>query len=143
MNNLELSRKIRDHLTQQKAQALGTENGVISGMQSPCRYRGDDGTMCAVGCLIPDDHYSEYLEGMGVDVPVYQSDNRNPVNEVLIQLYGSSVDLEMLRSWQRYHDSASGSAFYADWCADKPCARSPAEVHFQLYPSDYDHVPAS
>jgi hypothetical protein len=28
-----------------------------------CAYRGDGGTMCAVGCLIKDEHYSKVLEG--------------------------------------------------------------------------------
>lgn len=28
-----------------------------------CAYRGDDGTMCAVGCLIKDEFYHEKLEG--------------------------------------------------------------------------------
>lgn len=30
--------------------------------RSLCMYRGPNGTSCAVGCLIPDDKYSEDLE---------------------------------------------------------------------------------
>lgn len=28
-----------------------------------CRYRTEDGLMCAVGCVLPDELYSEELEG--------------------------------------------------------------------------------
>lgn len=36
-----------------------------------CRYRGDNGTKCAVGHLIPDDKYSPSFEGHPcVDGPV-------------------------------------------------------------------------
>ena len=30
------------------------------------RYRGADGTACAVGCLIPDELYDPLIEGLGV-----------------------------------------------------------------------------
>lgn len=31
-----------------------------------CAYRGRDGTMCAAGCLIPDDKYERSFEGASV-----------------------------------------------------------------------------
>ena len=31
-----------------------------------CRYRGDNGEMCAIGCLIPDEDYSLGMEGRSV-----------------------------------------------------------------------------
>lgn len=31
-----------------------------------CGYRGQDGTSCAVGCLISDEEYDEDMEGRGV-----------------------------------------------------------------------------
>lgn len=31
-----------------------------------CKYRGEQGTKCAVGHLIPDEFYSEDMEGLGV-----------------------------------------------------------------------------
>ena len=30
-----------------------------------CSYRGNDGTKCAVGALIPDDQYNRMMEGQG------------------------------------------------------------------------------
>lgn len=38
--------------------------GVQSTSQIGCAYRGDNGTSCAVGCLIPDEGYSPGMEGM-------------------------------------------------------------------------------
>jgi hypothetical protein len=32
---------------------------------SVCSYRGENNLMCAAGCLIPDDEYTEELEGNG------------------------------------------------------------------------------
>lgn len=34
-----------------------------------CQYRGDNGTKCAVGCLIPDADYVPDMEGQGVYSP--------------------------------------------------------------------------
>lgn len=31
-----------------------------------CRYRGPQGRRCAVGCLIPDETYEPYMEGLSV-----------------------------------------------------------------------------
>ena len=33
-----------------------------------CAYRGRGGSACAVGALIPDEHYSEAIEGQVIDV---------------------------------------------------------------------------
>lgn len=32
-----------------------------------CAYRGRDGLMCAVGCVVPDEFYSPSMEGEGID----------------------------------------------------------------------------
>ena len=51
--------RVKNHLlTQNKrsVRASRTNNGR-------CVYRGDDGCMCAIGCLIDDKHYSPKLEG--------------------------------------------------------------------------------
>lgn len=37
--------------------------GEKSMKDGECAYRGDDGKMCAVGCLIDDEHYTPDLEG--------------------------------------------------------------------------------
>lgn len=48
--------KVALHLLTQKKQSM---NGA------ECMYRGVDGTMCAVGCLIKDEHYTDYIENRG------------------------------------------------------------------------------
>lgn len=45
--------KVKNHLLNQKARCYVGEK---------CRYRGDQGLKCAVGCLISDEHYSPELE---------------------------------------------------------------------------------
>ncbi len=47
---------VKNHLLTQNEKAT-THNGLS------CRYRGDDGLKCAIGCLIPDDQYDPTLEG--------------------------------------------------------------------------------
>lgn len=117
MNLQQISERIRDHLTTQKAQA---KKG------SACAYRGENGTVCAVGCLIDDEHYSPAFEGQTA------ADDRvmNAVCESLA--LGRSVDLvllgNMLNDWQAYHDSGG----YDHWCADDAAAISPADKHGSL-----------
>ena len=49
-----------DHMQKQGKQSL-------FGGGNTCAYRGDGGTMCAVGCLMKDDEYDPSWEGSGVD----------------------------------------------------------------------------
>lgn len=51
MNHQEVFTKVATHLLKQGRRALFAEkNGFRS-----CAYRGDNGTKCAVGCLIKDE----------------------------------------------------------------------------------------
>ena len=47
--------RIAEHLAAQRAQAVSADKA--------CRYRGQKGAMCAVGCLIPDEEYDPEMEG--------------------------------------------------------------------------------
>lgn len=51
--------KVVRHLLTQKEVSRRGEGG--------CAYRGEDGLMCAVGCLIPDENYSDVLERRAAD----------------------------------------------------------------------------
>lgn len=52
--------KIVSHLRKQNATCQAVdEKGV-----ERCLYRGPNGMSCAIGCLIPDDEYSQDLEGL-------------------------------------------------------------------------------
>lgn len=46
---------VKKHLLSQGAKSIDS-NGIAS-------LRGNDGRKCAVGCLIPDDKYTENMEG--------------------------------------------------------------------------------
>lgn len=50
--------RVAKHLLEQGRKSMGT----MPDGSSACAYRGEDGTACAVGCLIPDECYDEVLE---------------------------------------------------------------------------------
>lgn len=62
MNPQEIFDKVATHLIAQGKQSLDYD-----GRARGCAYRGDDGTMCAAGCLIPDDEYAPEFEGIPWD----------------------------------------------------------------------------
>lgn len=75
MNKQEVFDKIVNHLLTQNAKAqddLGT-----------CMYRGNEGRMCAVGCLITDEAYSPDIEKNAADT-----------EEVLQALRNSGIDAD-------------------------------------------------
>ena len=99
MTLIEISEKIRDHLTKQKA---------VSRQPSGCAYRGADGSMCAVGCLINDDRYTSDLE--------HRSVPHGPVIKAIESSLGIEINygcVRMLEMWQKYHDQLS----YYRWVA--------------------------
>ena len=61
MNQQEIFDKVATHLIAQGKQSLGYWDG-LEGSDLTCSYRGADGTMCAAGCLIPDDEYDDEFE---------------------------------------------------------------------------------
>lgn len=68
-----------------------------------CRYRGDNGTKCAVGCLIDDEHYNPACEGVSV------GGGNAPARVALHEaLRASGVDAvehaSLLSSLQNFHD---------------------------------------
>lgn len=113
MNMIQISEKIRDHLIQQNAQSVHDDF-------HSCRYRGANGTMCAVGCLIKDEHYKLTFEGLSVgSKSVLDALRKSGLNFVQFDdIY------EMLSRWQAYHDDS-----YRDWLGGSAEARSPTEMH--------------
>jgi hypothetical protein len=67
MTEQEVFDKVAEHLLTQNAQSLGPSSTKPNGM---CAYRGNNGLMCAAGCLIPDDKYKTKMEEFGWDVLV-------------------------------------------------------------------------
>ena len=62
MNQQEIFDKVATHLIAQGKQSMGVGYGPLGA--AGCAYRGDGGTMCAAGCLIPDDEYKPQFEGI-------------------------------------------------------------------------------
>lgn len=80
------------HLLAQGKPAMDDDN---------CCYRADDGSMCAIGCLVADEHYSRDLEGAticvagaGIEAAVVASIGR-PL---------APSEFQMLASLQEVHD---------------------------------------
>lgn len=78
---------VKAHLLQQRCVSINPTIG--------CAYRGDNGTKCAVGALIPDSMYDPAMEGAVIatlihkfQVPSYFKQN-----------------LDLLHSLQRLHDT--------------------------------------
>lgn len=111
---LEISGRIRDHLTQQHAAAVNDDGN--------CMYRAAGGARCAVGCLITDDAYHEGMEENTVDTDVVWF----AVSKSL-QLDGETSATcerlsEILVQWQLYHDGLGllgrDTVGYPGWVAD-------------------------
>lgn len=100
--------RVATHLLRQGVQsrAPSREAGYV------CMYRGDNGTSCAVGCLIKDEGYNPQMEGVVVvDLtylhPVYP---RDKVDLLANALRASGVNTEdsssltLLKNLQGIHD---------------------------------------
>lgn len=58
MNRQDILNTVYKHLKAQRKQALDSSGN--------CSYLTDYGLKCAIGCLIPDDLYCEWIEGKSV-----------------------------------------------------------------------------
>jgi len=98
MTYQEMFDKVCAHLLTQNKKAMDYE-GI-------CRYRSDDGTKCAIGCLIPDDLYEKELEGKGVRELI--------LSEFKFSSYLQQFDLKFLIALQATHDCTSPSKWYTE-----------------------------
>ena len=77
-----------------------------------CRYRGANGTACAIGCLIPDELYDPMIEGLGVGriieavVPEYRQDQTQELLPVFARIKNhiGAEHLPLLHELQEAHD---------------------------------------
>lgn len=65
-----------------------------------CRYRGQNGTKCAIGCLIPDELYKSRMEGFSISSLLYDDDFG-------LKTYFDGVDKRILSNLQLIHDTTS------------------------------------
>ena len=76
---------------------------------SSCRYRGDFGRTCAVGCLITDDNYSEDLEGFAVNSLIVQKAVFDSLPTIVYGKHGPGVLVDFLIKLQAIHDLSEPS----------------------------------
>lgn len=129
-----ISELIRDHLHRQKALSLAPANP--NRLFNACRYRGDDGRMCAVGVLIDERHYCRGLESNAaeeIEVLEAVADSlkaraaADPAALPRMDWFDGHFDREpperkvaadllewLLMAWQGYHDSQLPGN-YSDW----------------------------
>jgi hypothetical protein len=100
MNQQEIFDKVAVHLFEQGKQA-NKDDGT-------CAYRGEAGTMCAVGCLIPDAMYvpsmddaEEWEDGVGTSVQMIWNNFPD-----LVEYLGEG-NLGLLNALQNVHDAFS------------------------------------
>lgn len=75
-------------------------------IEGECRFRGKNGTKCAIGLFIPDEVYEEKMETLGI-ASLFQ--NYPTMEDILGDL--SEFELSTL---QKYHDMALTTAIFRD-----------------------------
>lgn len=68
MNNQEIFDKVAKHLLTQNKVSRPEDD------RHACLYRGHDGLMCAVGCLIPDELYTTDIEYVSMADVIHETD---------------------------------------------------------------------
>ena len=95
MNKQEVFDKIVNHMLTQNAKALDVK-GI-------CMYRGEEGRMCAVGCLITDEAYSPDIEKNAADTEEVLQALRNSGIDIA-PWSPSNADSRFLNEIQQIHD---------------------------------------
>jgi hypothetical protein len=93
MTNQEIFNKVLTHLRTQGSQAKMFPEG--SPNPNSCAYRGHNGTMCAVGCLIEDKEYEEDFEFLNISGVITMRKFKN----------FNKSNLGLLNALQKVHDS--------------------------------------
>lgn len=85
-----------------KAQGCGSANSA------GCAYKGENGTKCAVGWLIPDEVYTEDIESTGIRCQRDRA-SRSPteIETLMCDLGYTSSQLDLLSALQTAHDCAT------------------------------------
>ena len=75
---------------------LLTQNAVSLSAEGSCRYRGENGLKCAIGCLIDDKYYESCFEN--------RSAAAFCILNAIYESYNLSPDAELLCVLQKIHD---------------------------------------
>lgn len=111
MTNQQIFDKVATHLLKQ-----GAKSQQHTGEQPTCAYRGENGMMCAVGCLIKDEDYRPAFEGYGVAaIPNYKEQCNFDVKFLADALSKAEIDVNssdtvlLLSELQQLHDQTAPS----------------------------------
>lgn len=94
-----------------------------------CAYRGEAGLMCAVGCIIPDELYSEDLEDKNVRAILYGTVPLSTGQERFFMKLRPFLNL--LWDLQEVHDSSSFLRWKEEF--SRIAANHGLEFHPELY----------
>ena len=86
--------RVSTHLLKQGVRSMDNDT-------KKCMYRGANGTSCAVGCLIKDEHYHPSIEGRPVDYYAVAYALK------LSEIDTSQEVIDLLLDMQALHDSGS------------------------------------
>lgn len=93
---------------------LATQRQRSTTHDGTCCYRGENGPMCAVGILIPDDLYDDSIEGAVFEIFERRDDSNQLVADHLDNLAPSIPRrelIEFLELIQAYHDNCESSGY--------------------------------
>jgi hypothetical protein len=94
-----------DHLISQGKKSIR----IDSRNKERCAYRGVDGTKCAIGVLIDDEHYEPYMEYISVES---EGENGLAIRDAIGDTHDDfDFNISMLVRLQRIHDTKDVS----DW----------------------------
>ncbi len=103
MNNQQLFDIVSKHLLKQGRRSVNAYGS--------CRYYGDDGLKCAIGCLIPENKYNKEFEGKIITekIPMDEVDLMNTNgHKPICDAAGIGEDqVKLALALQRIHDEGS------------------------------------
>lgn len=98
MTNQEIFDKVVTHLL--------TQNKRSTAFSGSCQYRGQNGAMCAVGCLITDEVYDSKFEGWNIrDADIKNALELSGVPVEQSHQYGYGSLFLLLEGLQNIHDT--------------------------------------
>lgn len=98
--------KVTIHLLMQNEKSFADNQSPIEGS---CAYRGEGDLKCAVGCVIDDEFYTPYIEGLAIGDVLYYPDDKDLMFFAKI-LKSSGIDpkdqniMNFLKDAQYIHD---------------------------------------
>lgn len=101
--NQKLFNTVVTHLRKQNCKAT-LECLLNSGQTNSCAYRGDNGTKCAFGCLIPDELYNASMENQLAYRVIIKYEG---LKESLDKSFGKGWSSDLIASLQTIHDWTS------------------------------------